>query len=128
MNHAVLQSNLNRYDLHCPICGDNTLQRYLHDESVCIHVVYIVFGKIEEVDCLSYLNSRYESVFEDLEIYEDMLTLSRLTLVYAQMPKSILHLTIETDTRTIGPMTESVRLGFDFDVVQPRSVLSWSER
>jgi hypothetical protein len=128
VNHAILQSNLNRYDLHCPICGDNTLQRYLQDESVCIHVVYIVFGQIGEIDHLNYLNVQYEGLFEDLEIYEDALTLDKLTLVCAQMPKSILHLTIETDTRTIGPMTESVRLGFDFDVVQPRSILSWSER
>ena len=77
---------------------------------------------------MNYLNSRYEELFEDLEIYEDALTLDKLTLVCSQMPKSILHLTIETDTRTIGPMTESVRLGVDFDVVQPRSILSWSER
>ena len=77
---------------------------------------------------MNYLNGRYEELFEDLEIYEDALTLDKLTIVCAQMPKSILHLTIETDSRTIGPMTESVRLGFDFDVVQPRSILSWSER
>lgn len=127
MNHAILQSNLNRYDLHCPVCGDNTLHRYLQDESVCIHVVYIVFGNQEGFDHFNHLNPKYEVMFDALDIYDDTLSPVKLNDACAKMPTSILHLTIETDARTIGPMTEMVCFGFDFDVAQPRSILSWSE-
>lgn len=124
MNNATTFSTINRYDLYCPVCGDNTLRRYLHDESMCIHVLYMFFP---EEKCFSYVDEKACDAVTEEEVYGESLTSERFAEVRSSLPPSVLHWTIETDPRTIGALPHRIIIGFDMDIVQPRSILSWSE-
>lgn len=160
---TTIHTSLNRYSLFCPVCGDDTLHRFLHDESLCIHVAYLHF---EYEPFFSELNERYEDYLEraisknhegnsknntpetstnvppsttdpEMELTPTIIghpyfgleiSLTDIDRVCERFPPSILHLRIITDKRTVGPLPEVVRIGFDFDVQQPQSILDWSDR
>jgi len=160
---STIHTSLNRYSLFCPVCGDNTLHRFLHDESLCIHVAYLHF---EDEPFFAELNERYEDYLEQsmftnrdgnsenntpvspTEVSPSItdpemeptptiighpyfgleMSSTDIDRVCACFPTSVLHMRILTDKRTIGPMPELVRIGFDFDVQQPQSILDWSDR
>ncbi len=100
------------------------MRRYLHDESMCIHVLYMFFP---EENCFSYVQEEACDAITEEELFGEPLTPKRFAEVRSNFPPSVLHWTIETDPRTIGALPHRVVIGFDMDIVQPRSILSWSE-
>lgn len=115
----LIKSNCNRDHLYCPVCGCDVLERYLYDQSPCAHVVYVYFDAIQT---FAYIHPRYDSFSRLLEEELDIRTMrpkhqnERLVRFQRRIKsKSILHLSIETHPKTIGALSGTLRMGFDFD-------------
>lgn len=113
--NTVIQTTINRYALHCPICGRDILYAYLRDEEPCVHVVYLYF---DDVQNFAHINERHADIFDDYaaNVWFN-LAIEQLSHIQNVLPASILHLTLDTDRRTQGALTGVMRIGFDFDIV-----------
>ena len=110
---AIVLTTINRYSLFCPICGTDVLTHYLRDDQPCIHVVYIYF---DEVQNLAHISESHADVFDKQNAYVwSEVPLNLLNTIQQHLPRSVLHLVLDTDRRTIGALTGVMRIGFDFD-------------
>ena len=113
---AFIQTNINRYSLHCPICGRDILDDFLRDNEPCVHVVYLYF---EAVQHFAFLNEHYQLIFDAFNAcLWFQIPVERLIKLQKRLPASILHLTLETNPSTVGALSGVMRIGFDFDVVK----------
>ena len=114
--NSVVQTTVNRYSLYCPICGMDVLAHYLRDDEPCVHVVYMYF---DEVHNFAYLSEYYADLFDEQEAFVwSTVSPERLSGIQQLLPRSILHLALDTDQRTRGALNGVMRIGFDFDRVE----------
>ena len=110
---AFVQTIINRYSLFCPICGTDVLAHYLRDEDPCIHVLYIYF---DEIQSFVYISDLYIGVFDERGAYiRSVTTINRFNTIQQNLPQSVLHLMLDTESHTIGALTGVMRIGFDFN-------------
>ena len=120
---AVVQTTINRYTLHCPICGRDVLDAYLRDEEPCVHVVYLYFDDIQN---FAHISERHADVFDayDANVWSDV-SIERVKQIQMEITTSVLHLTLDTDRRTQGALSGVMRIGFDFDIVELSKQRDW---
>lgn len=108
----------NETDLYCPVCGREVMFTVLHGNTPCRHVLYSYIELFEVFKIYHQCDDELEqAVLGESGETDDGEWLDPVEVLIQKIDQSsILHLRVETHGVACAPMSNSVYVGFEFNV------------